>query len=216
MHFYKAASVVFTCVGIGSTCGSICKSRIKHVLEVSPQKGHRECGAHTTSLLLVLTKWPLVQETPLFVRVYRSLLMDRRDLQNKKRAESFFSHLVSVEGSWTLLTISGWAGGTVFPGDVRAAVQIQALHNPVAFLAAPGASAPSGIVLRILLSNWFHHRSICWSCPSVALHHAFSVTFFWWLTPSRQLALDFPEHVIFLLQVAGDVALLESLDNGLT
>lgn len=50
--------------------------------------------------------------------------------------------------------------------------------------------------------------------PSVALCQALSVALFGRFPSSWQLALDFPQDVILILQVAGDVALLEPLDDG--
>lgn len=76
-HFYKAFSAVLTCVGTGSTDGSIFKGRRKNILlEVfSTERKAVELGPYV-SLLLVLNKWSHLQEIPLFIPIYRFPLTD--------------------------------------------------------------------------------------------------------------------------------------------
>lgn len=51
-HFYKAFSAVLTCVGTGSTDGSIFKGRRKNIdLRFSPQKIPVELGPYDESLI---------------------------------------------------------------------------------------------------------------------------------------------------------------------
>lgn len=70
-HFHTAFSAVLTCVGTGSTLGSIFKGKKKKpiYLRFAPQKGHQWSWAHL-SLLLVLNKRSLLQEIPLFIHIY--------------------------------------------------------------------------------------------------------------------------------------------------
>lgn len=77
-YFYKACSAVLTCVGTGSSLGSISKGRRKQFLEVFSPERTQGSRARIVSVLLVSDKWPLPQATPWFVCIYRFLLMDTR------------------------------------------------------------------------------------------------------------------------------------------
>ena len=64
-------------------------------LRRAPQKGHQWSWAHL-SLLLVLNKWSLLQEIPLFIRIYRVFLMDTwiHLLKQKKNGAEAVSSLI--------------------------------------------------------------------------------------------------------------------------